>query len=73
MATKRSIKMKTGKRGKGKTKAELKRLLKDAQGEVDKLLKADQAENLTRASLKGKLHRIKRDLKKIEPFEGGGT
>lgn len=62
-----------GRRRRGKTKAQLKRLLKDAQNEVAKLLREDRAQNLTQAHLRTRLRRIKKDLRKIEPFEGGGT
>jgi signal transduction histidine kinase len=74
MPLRRTIPKKSaGKRGRGRTKAQLKRLLKDAQNEVEKLLKAARAENLTRAHLRTRLRRIEKDLRQIEPFEGGGT
>jgi hypothetical protein len=59
----------SGKGAKPKTKAELKQLLKKAQAEVDKLLEAADAAILTR--FKAGLREIKKELKEIEPFDGG--
>lgn len=73
MATRRTITRSGGRRGKGRTKAELRRLLKAAQSEVERLLKADNTKTLTPAILKTRLKRLKKDLQKMEPFEGGHT
>jgi|HubBroStandDraft_4_1064222.scaffolds.fasta_scaffold475574_2 hypothetical protein len=63
--------MASRKGAKPKTKAQLKKLLKKAQGEVKKLLKEDKAAILTRAKLRAGLEEIKHDLVQIEPFEEG--
>jgi hypothetical protein len=72
MASRRTTTRKTsGKGSKGKTRAELERLLKNAQAEIDKLLKGDKAGTLTRAKLRAGLKEIEDDLEAMEPLENG--
>lgn len=72
MASIKPIRRKTsGKSRKGKTTAELKRRLKRAQAEVQKLLAGDKAGSLTRTKLRAGLVEIKEHLYEIEPLEGG--
>jgi hypothetical protein len=72
MASRRTTARKTsGKGRKGKTRSELKKLLKNAQAEIEKLLKGDQAGTLTRRNLRAGLEEIKEDLVAIVPLEGG--
>jgi hypothetical protein len=70
MASRRTTPRKASGEGrKGKTRAELKRLLKKAQAEVEKLLKRDQAGTLTRVNLKAGLEEIEEYLAEMGPFE----
>jgi hypothetical protein len=70
MASKRTIPRKTsGKGRKRKTRAELKKLLKKAQTEIEKLIKSDQVGTLTRMNLKARLEEIEEHLEEIEPLE----
>jgi hypothetical protein len=62
---------KSGKRRKGKTRAELKKLLKRAEAEIKKLLKGDRAGTLTGARLTAGLEEIEDNLKEINPLELG--
>lgn len=72
MATRKNTPGRTsGKGKKGKTKAELKRLLKKAQAEVEKLLAAHESGTLKRGNLKSRLTEVRRVLTGIEPFEEG--
>jgi predicted ribonuclease toxin of YeeF-YezG toxin-antitoxin module len=72
MASKRTAPRKTsGKGTQGKTREELKELLKKAQAEIEKLLKRDQAGTLTRAKLRAGLEEIEEDLEEMEPLEKG--
>jgi predicted ribonuclease toxin of YeeF-YezG toxin-antitoxin module len=72
MASRRTTPRKTsGKSRKGKTRSELKKLLKNAQAEIEKLLKGDQAGTLTRRNLRAGLEEIKADLVAIVPLECG--
>jgi hypothetical protein len=57
--------------GKGKTKAELQRLLKRAQSEVAKLLQDDEAGTLTRLKMKTRLKDVEKTLDEMEPLECG--
>lgn len=58
-----------GKRGKGLPRAELEKLLKKAETEVQKLLKGDEAGTLTRLSLKAGLEEVEGYLVEMEPLE----
>jgi len=70
MAPRRTTPRKTSGRGrKGKTKAELKKLLKKAQAECERLLKGDQAGTLTRRNLKAGLEEIEEYLEEMGPLE----
>jgi len=72
MASRRTTSKKSsGKRGKGKTKAQLRVLLKKAHNEAEKLLKADKSGRLTRGKLKLGLSRLIKDLDGMYPFEDG--
>jgi len=62
---------KPGKARKGKTRAELKNLLKKAHAEVEKLLKGDEAGTLSRKHLKAGLEEIEENLDAMEPLERG--
>jgi hypothetical protein len=73
MASRKTTPRKTsGKGRKGKTRAELEKLLKKAQAEIEKLLKGDQAGTLTRVNLRAGLEEIEEHLEEMEPFERGG-
>jgi len=52
-----------------KTKAELEKLLKKAQAEVEMLLAEDEKGTLTQACLKTSLCEVKQTLMAIAPFE----
>jgi hypothetical protein len=70
MASKKTTRRKTsGKGRKGKTRAELKKLLRKARAEIDKLLKGDQAGTLTRANLRAGLEEVDVNLDEMEPLE----
>lgn len=70
MAPRKTTPRKTsGKGEKGKTRAELKKLLKKAEAEIEKLLKGDQAGTLTRARLRAGLEEIEEHLKEMNPLE----
>jgi hypothetical protein len=72
MASRRTTPRKTsGKGRKGKTRAELKKLLKKAQTQIGKLLKGDQAGTLTRVNLKAGLEEMEEHLKRMNPLEKG--
>jgi hypothetical protein len=72
MASRRTTARNTsGKGTKGKTRAELKKLLRKAQAETEKLLKADQAGTLTQANLRAGLEEIEERLEAMEPLEKG--
>jgi hypothetical protein len=72
MASRRTTPRKTsGKGSKGKTKAELKKLLKKAQAEIEKLQKGDQAGTLTRKTLRAGLEEIEENLDAMNPLEKG--
>lgn len=72
MASRKTKPRKTSARARrGKTRAELKRLLKKAQAEVEKLLKADQVGTLNRRDLKAGLEEIDENLEAMEPLEKG--
>jgi hypothetical protein len=72
MASRRTTSRKTsGKGSKGKTKAELKKLLKKAQAEIEKLQKGDQAGTLTRKTLRAGLEEIEENLDAMNPLEKG--
>ena len=62
--------MATRKTKRGKTKAELKKLLKAAQAEVNRLLEHDENGTLTRRHLEAGLREVRGKLREIEPFEG---
>jgi hypothetical protein len=70
MASKKTTRRKTsGKGRKGKTRAELEKLLRKARAEIDKLLKGDQAGTLTRANLRAGLEEVDVNLDEMEPLE----
>jgi hypothetical protein len=70
MASKRTTPRKaSGKGRKGKTRAELKKLLKKAQTEVETLLKGDRAGTLTRTKLQAGLEEIEKNLVAMGPLE----
>lgn len=70
MASRKTKPRKTsGKRSKGKTRPELKRLLKNAQTEIDRLLKGDKAGTLTGAKMRAGLEEVKGNLDDMEPLE----
>jgi hypothetical protein len=72
MASRRTTPRKTsGKGRKGKTRAELKKLLKKAQAEIEKLQKGDQAGTLTRKTLRAGLEEIEENLDAMNPLEKG--
>jgi hypothetical protein len=72
MASRRTTPRKTSGKGRtGKTRAELKKLLKKAQAEIEKLLKSDEAGTLTRANLRAGLEEIEENLEAINPLERG--
>jgi hypothetical protein len=70
MASRRTTPRKaSGKGRKAKTRAELRRLLKKAQAEVEKLVKRDRAGTLTRANLEAGLEEIEEYLAEMGPLE----
>jgi hypothetical protein len=70
MASRKTTSRKTsGKGRKGKTRAELKELLKKARAEIDKLLKGDRAGTLTRVNLRAGLEEVEVHLDEMEPLE----
>jgi hypothetical protein len=72
MASRRTTPRKTsGKDRKGKTRAELKKLLKKAQAEIEGLLKGDDAGTLTRVNLRAGLEEIEEHLEAMNPLERG--
>ena len=56
---------------KGKTKAELKRLLEKARNEVEKLLQADRVGILSSKTIKARLTQLDKYLEAIEFFDEG--
>jgi hypothetical protein len=60
-----------GQHSKGKTRAQLERLLRDAHNEVEKLLQGDEAGTLSSTKLRAGLEEIKEDLDAMEPLEKG--
>lgn len=72
MASRKTTTQKTsGKGRKGKTRAQLKKLLKKAEAEIEKLLKGDRAGTLTRVRLRCGLEEIEEHLRAINPLEKG--
>jgi hypothetical protein len=70
MASRKPIPRKRSRRVRnGKTRAELKKLLRKARAEIDKLLKGDQAGTLTRANLRAGLEEVDVNLYEMEPLE----
>jgi hypothetical protein len=70
MASRRTTRGKrSGKSAKGKTKAELLKLLAKAQAEVTSLLKGAETGTLTRVNLKAGLAEIEENLDAMEPLE----
>jgi hypothetical protein len=70
MASRKTIsRQRSGRSRNGKTRAELKKLLKKARAEIDKLLKGDEAGTLTRANLRAGLEEVDVNLYEMEPLE----
>ena len=70
MAPKKAASKKAPKKGKkGKTREELKALLKMAQSEVKTLLREDKDRNLNGSTLRSGLKEIKGYLDEMGPFE----
>jgi hypothetical protein len=70
MASRRTTRGKrAGKSAKGKTRAELLRLLAKARAEVDSLLEGAETGTLTGVNLKAGLEEIEENLHAMEPLE----
>ena len=70
MASRRTTRGKRAdKSAKGKTRAELLKLLAKAQAEVESLLKGAETGTLTRVNLKAGLAEIEENLDAMEPLE----
>jgi hypothetical protein len=70
MAARRAARRKTAGRGKkGKTRAQLLRILDKAQDEVEQLLKSADKGTLTGRDLRTGLREIGKSLDAMEPFE----